>query len=101
MVELLLAAGARPEAGPPGATRPLDAVINAARENEVTLSHFQWGNGGLESFIWARDDLEQHMNTINVLLRRLDKITLHDSTRKLLPQMYVSGACEISRVYQL
>jgi ankyrin repeat protein len=91
MVELLLAAGARPEAGPPGAKRPLDAVIKAAHENEVSLSHFQWGDtrSGLESFIWAREDLEQRMNTINVLLRRLGTITLHDSTQKLLQQMYV------------
>ena len=88
MAELLLTAGARPDAGPPGAKRPLDAVIKAAHENEVRLSNLQWSDSNLDCFVWGREDLEQRMNTMNVLFGHSDKITLHDSTRKLLPQMY-------------
>ncbi|KAH8752891.1 hypothetical protein F5882DRAFT_524409 [Hyaloscypha sp. PMI_1271] len=88
MAELLLTAGARPDAGSPGAKWPLDAVIKAAHENEVRLSNLQWSDSNLDCFVWGREDLEQRMNTMNVLFGRSDKITLHDSTRKLVPQMY-------------
>ncbi|KAH8749447.1 ankyrin repeat-containing domain protein [Hyaloscypha finlandica] len=88
MAELLLTAGARPDAGPPGAKRPLDAVIKAAHENEVRLSNLQWSDSNLDCFVWGREDLEQRMNTMNVLFGHSDKITLHDSTRNLVPQMY-------------
>ncbi|KUJ08421.1 uncharacterized protein LY89DRAFT_764528 [Mollisia scopiformis] len=89
IVEKLLTAGARLDAGPAGAKRPLDAVIKALKSKELTLKLFRWNSGDMPSFIWARSAVENSMYTILVLLEHLNTVTLHYTTRTAVQSMYV------------
>jgi ankyrin repeat protein len=88
IVELLLAAGANPTACPPGPKRPLDAVIKVLKDQESSLKLQQMDAGKISSFGWVRGNLEHALYTINILLRHLNTITLHYTTRASVRSMY-------------
>jgi len=93
IVDKLLTAGARLEAGPPGEKRPLDAVIKVLKDKERSLKLYPWNGSSRDpderGFIWARSAVESFMYTILVLLQHLNTITLHYTTRTAVQSMYV------------
>jgi ankyrin repeat protein len=90
IIEYLLDAGARLDAGPAGARRPLDAVIIKLKDKEQKLKSGQFGAlGRIESFIWSRNEWENSLYTIQVLLRYMSTITLQYTTRTAVQSMYV------------
>ena len=94
IVELLLTAGAMPTAGPLGASKPLDIVIRAAHGKEQSLKYHEWAAGGIDSFLWLRNDFEAQIHTLRVLFQHLTTITFHYSTESLVREMFLFGGFE-------